>query len=332
VAWQQQPNPQGPTSGATPRPVRLTPLTLADVLDGMFRLVSSNWRVYLIALGSLIIPFNILNGVLSIGGTGMIDMYAGLIESSASGAPPPPPPQPTAGSLGMMMASGLVGMVSFFFVTPVTWGLSTTIAAMAYQGWSPQPREVWRATMRKFGPLIALELLVALIAGAAAVILVILVMMGAATGSVVFGIVLALVGLCGGLWLMVRLSLCVPAVIAENAGPGQALGRSWALTSGRQFWRTLVAWLVAGLILIVLTLVFTAGFAAAGSMAGTRGAIAAGFIGWTIVGIFTTPLFLNAALLLYYDARIRTEAFDLEVMTHHVITTSYLAPGRAPLA
>ena len=306
----------------------MTAMTLGDVLDGMFRLVVANWRVYLVALGALIIPFNILNAVFSVGGTGVLDMYAEMLRNP--GGPTPTPPAAEAGTAAMVLGSILVGLVSVLFVTPVTWGLATHIAAGAYLGQTPTPGQVWRATMRRYGVLLALELLLILIfIGVALVFGIVLAIAGVAQSPALV-VIASVLALLGAVWLFVKLSLSIPPVVVEQAGPGRAMGRSWALVRGR-FWRLLGTWLVIGIILIVLTLVFTAGFALVGALAGTFGAVAAGFVGSTLAGILTTPLFLNAALLLYYDSRIRSEAYDLDVMTQGVAAPPG-APGQPPFA
>ena len=307
----------------------MSAMTLGDVLDGMFRLIMANWRVYLVALGALIIPFNILNAVFSVGGTGMLSWYADMLRNP--GATPSAPPTTESGAAAIIVGSILVALVSFFFVTPVSWGLATHIADGAYRGQTPAPGQVWRATMRRYGALLGVWVLLVLIfIGFAIVFAIVFAIAGAAqsTGFVVFVGVAMIVA---ALWLLVKLSLAIPPVIVEQAGPGRAIARSWGLVRGR-FWRLLGSWVVVAIILIVLTFVFTAGFALVGALAGTFGAVAAGFLGSTLAGILTTPLFLNAALLLYYDSRIRSEAYDLDVMTQGVMAAPPDAPGQPPFA
>ena len=116
------------------------------------------------------------------------------------------------------------------------------------------------------------------------------------------------------LWIFVRWSVAVPALVTEGIGPVQALGRSWQLT--RDNW-----WRLFGILLVVYLLA-----SAASSVLGgfalpiailvpfvsqtVRGAIA--LTASTVGSALVTPVEYLCIVLLYFDLRIRKESFDLD--------------------
>jgi hypothetical protein len=130
---------------------------------------------------------------------------------------------------------------------------------------------------------------------------------GLARGLVVmlWGILLVVPGiiaLCG-------YAVTSQAVVLENLqSPMDALGRSWALTrgfKGKAF----------SLGLVVILLVNLPSF---GVVALTRGNLAVAQILSALISLTLTPIFACTFTLLYYDLRVRKEAFDLEVLGRHL--------------
>jgi hypothetical protein len=96
------------------------------------------------------------------------------------------------------------------------------------------------------------------------------------------------------------------AVVLEGLGPWRALGRSSELSAG-------VKWHIIGTLLLggVLTIVISLG---AGLAAGMIPSTVVQRIVETLVGVCVRPFFSIVETLLYYDVRIRKEAFDIEYM------------------
>ncbi|MPZ71998.1 MAG: hypothetical protein GEU74_02000 [Nitriliruptorales bacterium] len=320
-AWGSGVETQGSTWSAAQAAARQhTPLTLGDALDGMFRLLISNWRVYLVALGVLVIPFNAVAGWVTTEAMGGLDMWVNLIRDPAD---PGPGPTDMPATIGVGYA--VVQLLSIFVVTPISWGLATHIAAGAYQGGTPTVAGVWRSTLQRYWALLGLMVLYFLVSIgivlAAALVVGVAGAAAAATGAAaavtaVVVAVLAAAAFCA--WMFVKLmSFSLPAMIVERIGPGAALGRSWNLVRSR-FWRLLGTWLLIMIILMVVSAVLIGGFALLGAPLGASGAIVGAFLGSIVLGLLTTPLVINAATLLYFDSRIRAEAYDLDIMTQQV--------------
>jgi hypothetical protein len=112
--------------------------------------------------------------------------------------------------------------------------------------------------------------------------------------------------LVGSLYVVARFFAVASVVVLEDTGPLSAFGRSSELSEGRKG-HILKALLLVFLIYFVLSLGVTAFASLAHSTVVSRLATAM----WTIVG---WPLVGLTEMVLYYDARIRGEGFDLEHM------------------
>jgi hypothetical protein len=115
------------------------------------------------------------------------------------------------------------------------------------------------------------------------------------------------------LFTYVRMCLGIQAVVLERLAPVAALRRSMQLTRG-SFWRIVLFYIVIGLvsgiiseILGILPDVFVTALPLS-----TRAIIEVLATG--VVQIFTSPFILILLTLVYYDIRIRREAFDIEML------------------
>ena len=116
------------------------------------------------------------------------------------------------------------------------------------------------------------------------------------------------------LWLFTRLALVLPSLYAEQAGVGRALERSWELTRGA-FWRTFWLFLVLGVMLYVVSVVLTPVFIGTAALIPELPLWLRVSLGLSFVGISSAiiyPLFAIGATLIYFDLRVRREAFDLD--------------------
>lgn len=118
------------------------------------------------------------------------------------------------------------------------------------------------------------------------------------------------------LWISVRLLLAPCAIAIEKAGPIQAIRRSWTLTRGL-FWRTLGIYLVASVIISMAASTVSSVFSFAGAMIG-MGDMTVGMIVTTTAStlvslVLSVPLTTAVVTLLYVDARIRREGYELQI-------------------
>jgi hypothetical protein len=106
----------------------------------------------------------------------------------------------------------------------------------------------------------------------------------------------------------------MPAVVLERVRPSAALSRSFGLTKGH-FWRVLGLILTLQLLVTAVNYGLTLGVRVwlLASASGTAQVIAQGIAG-AITAALTTPLLATAAVALYFDLRIRREAFDVQLL------------------
>jgi hypothetical protein len=119
------------------------------------------------------------------------------------------------------------------------------------------------------------------------------------------------------LFTYIRFCLGIQAVVLERLSPVAALRRSLRLTRG-SFWRIVLFYIVIGLVSGILSdvLGLLPGLFVSALPLGTRAVIEVLATG--VVQIFTSPFILILLTLVYYDIRIRREAFDIEMLAQSI--------------
>jgi hypothetical protein len=265
--------------------LRLRPLTLPDLLDEAFRIYRQ--RFVLLAAASLAtyIPTLAL-AILS----GSAATFAGIYSLAATGNVQSNLASPDYGPyLALLVYPVQIA------VTPLHYAALFVTSVWAVLGYTPTARTLLRTLARTYFPSVVLALLL----GAVAILSVTCVPLG--------------------IWLLVKLSATYSAYFAEGTGFGSALQRSWRLTEN-SFWRTL------GLLAVLLVLFYALTYALMPLLALlallpnlpilARGVIFAASLG--LPQAFVEPLIALAVTLVYFDLRVRKEAFDLELMAYRV--------------
>ncbi len=109
-------------------------------------------------------------------------------------------------------------------------------------------------------------------------------------------------------------AVAVPALILERAGVGTALGRSVTLTKAHAM-HVLGLVLTAQLLSVVLNTALAEGIhLLLRSDNGTVSVVIGQSIASTIAGVLTTPFVAAAVVALYFDLRIRDEAYDIQLL------------------
>jgi hypothetical protein len=139
--------------------------------------------------------------------------------------------------------------------------------------------------------------------------------------SVGFLVILGCIALIvPGVLLAVRWSLAVPAMVLENKGIGDAMSRSTELTMGNRG-RVFVIWLLFVILNIGFNWLLHWPIEVAAEVS-TRVALHHAAAGWQVASLVATflsvclvgPLATIAFSLVYFDERVRKEAFDLQLM------------------
>jgi hypothetical protein len=304
--------------------VDLRPLSLGELLDRTFNLYRSNFWLFvsIMAMPSVFsIPVNAL--VLSLQGSFL---------NSAAMAPGRPPVLPSPAVILAAVLAYVVFLIIFLSVYSIAVAAAVSAVSDVYLGRSSTVHGAYGRIQGKFWRLIGVVLNILLrVMGLG--VLVFGVGIGAIAGVGFLGtrgnpglaaiLVLLLffaymAGLAFCVYFALRYAVSVPALMLENLGVLDSIRRSVFLTRGRRG-HIFLTLLVAAVIAYVGVAVFQLPFLLVMMMAAMKGhwppwlAFASAVSG-AIGGALTGPISMIAIVLLYYDARIRKEAFDLQFM------------------
>jgi hypothetical protein len=286
----------------------LRPMGIGDILDTAISLYKSRFATFvtisfvvyvpyalaMAALGSLVRSLGVIpstGGDTSFWSRADLPSLAPSAVSSLADRFAWNAPGPNFGSIGfsplalaLSVLVAIVGAVLFLgLVYPLCSGALILNISAGYLGEELSAAESYGRVLKRLGRLLSAQFLVTL--------------------CVVLGIFCCVVpGIIVSLWFMV-----VPAVVLlEDQNSSGALKRSRALMAGNLGKGFLLA-LVAGLLGLVIS--------AAGGWVIRLVPWPSDFLGTFLTNLlqaFTLPLTIGIMVLLYYDLRIRKEAFDLE--------------------
>jgi len=269
-------------------------MNVGDILDGAFKLLKANIRTIAIITAVFVVPLQLLAAFTQRnvnGGMGLVQLFndPSLARSANQNGT-------DNASLIAAAVTALVALVTAPFIA----GAISRVVSASYLGRDEGPAPALRATGRRFWALTASFVLVHLLE--------------------TVGFVLCILP---GLAVMAMYVLVAPAIVVEELGPLQGMRRSWQLVRAR-FWPTLGIALLAGLFTSILGSVLSTPFSVMALLVGFH-------TGWILLGVgavlsalVSRPIVAIVATLLYFDARIRTEGFDLQVMAGNLV-----GPGAA---
>jgi len=230
-------------------------------------------------------------------------------------------------SLGFGFLAGVLVMMAGMAIAH-----AATVRAVAavHLGFPIQILEAYKSLKGKIWRVLGVFVCMGLLAGVAAVAAVLLVSVlilalrtlligNRGPGAEVFAVFMVFVPLLGvgisAMIVWVRYALAIACCVVEDLGVFNSLKRSVALSKGSRF-RIFLIYIV----FVILALVVGA---ALGGLAGGLGAVLlpAGparliviYIGSFLASTLTGPLATIGIALVYYDERVRKEAFDLQLM------------------
>lgn len=278
--------------------MRFRPLPLPELLDELFRLYRRYFSLIVgvalvVALPGLI--WQLVTGTYKLSGSS----FSNLFTTTAGSATPTFSSTQLSNLSTAYILAGLGGLILLPFsvgavyraVTDVALGRAATIGSVL--------RETLSRYWLLFGFIALFFVLIVAWFIALVIGLVLLVLPGLAV-------------LCFGVYLAIRWSMSLAAMMAENVGPIQGFSRSWNLVKG-QWWRTFGILLVVGILQLVISFALGALFgivAAAATTGDVRLAVEA--IGTALLSTLVSPITTIAVVLLYFDLRVRKEGLDLD--------------------
>lgn len=275
----------------------LRPLGIGDIVDRVFGMYRAKPLLFLVVSA---IPYLILAILLALLGVG----FAGTLAIGPTFDPTALDPQLVAGALTF----GLLFIAIAIMVFSVQSAALVHAASERYHG-----RETTIGRSLRVGLRASLRLIIAgILAFLGLIIVPTGVVIVAALSQQVILLVVAGFAAVFLFFFLITSWMLVPVIATiEGAGPIQALIRSWRLTSGSR-WRVLglLALLVVlqGVIGIVFAFVFLASFIA-DPLSRTVLQQAANLV----ASVVWAPVQWGTFTVLYYDTRVRREAYDLSL-------------------
>lgn len=266
----------------------LRPLSVGEILDRTFTLYRN---YFILFLGISVIP-HIL--VLALNLAQVFLMYSTGLAVPSTGHTHTPH-LPTAGAMGGYFGLAFLGIIVTFISLLLSQGATVIAVSELYLGRTTTIADSFRRVFGRLGTLFGVLILngLAMMAG-------------------------FLLFIFPGFYVMCRFLIGVPVALLENMYSHAALERSWELTRDN-----------AGRAFLVILLYFALNMAAAMLFAfpfemgmlveKNNPPMILVFMGLMQVGAFianvlVTPVMTIASSILYYDLRVRKEAFDLQIM------------------
>lgn len=278
----------------------LRPLSVADLIDEIFRLYRRNFALLFGLTAVIWLPASVLFsiGFASVGrasarlaGTGALDLDTGV---------------------AVLVVGAVIGFVTF----PLLLGATTEATAKRYLDRPTTVGTSVRAGVRAFWRIVAGYLAIVFVGLAAAALLALLAIVSGSVlggaGGVLIAVVLVLGAAVALVWVAVTWAFLPQAVVVEEAGVLQALRRSAHLVDGAR-WRVIGINVLLGLIGAVLFSIPSAFLTLALEplpLPGNAGSAVAQVVAALAQAVYY-PVQLGTMTLLYFDLRVRREGFDL---------------------
>jgi len=294
---------------STPAPIRFRPMPLPELLDELFRLYRRHFSLIvgvalLVALPGLV--WTLVTGTYRLNSAS----YANLFTTTP-GSPPAFNSQQLSNILGTLALGGLGALILLPFSVGAVYRAVTDVAL----GRPATIGSVLRETLARYWlllGLIGLGILFFIVWFIAEIIGFVLLVL---PGLAVF---------CAAVYLGVRWSLTVAAMMAEDIGPIRGLQRSWNLVTG-SWWRTLGILLIVTIMQLIITYGLFILFGVIAALFATGDFQAALVqVGGTLLSALVSPITTIAITLLYFDLRVRKEGLDLDQLAQQT------SPGPAP--
>jgi len=260
------------------RPLVLQAMGVGEILDAAIKLYRAQWRPMMAIVAIALVPITFLQTFLT--------RSFGSPFSTGSATLP-------ADFDSTLITSAVLGLIQVLVIQPFLTAAVAKASADVYLGHQVVVGPTFRFAVSKIHSILWISILYGL--------------------AVLLGFVLLIVP---AIIVWVRFVFGSTVLVVEGRKGSQALGRSWRLAQGH-FWKLLGTLLLANIMASVvegiLSIPGAVAFAAVGS-----GGWPLYAIGLSVAAILTTPFTTLITVLLYFDLRIRKEAFDLEVMAQEM--------------
>ena len=271
----------------------LRPLSVGDIIDRMLRLLRAN---AIVLFSIAVLPSLIIDVLQRSAGLSQTIDPAEFTALLTPGAPLPRQLQPANPSV-LLVVGVVAGFISLIQIGSLTYAIG-----QRYLGRPVTMREAFAQGLRAV-PGLFLAFLVVGVAFGIAFATSLIPVLGALTG--LFFIFF------GAWWAFASIAVLAPVVVFERLGPIAAVQRSLHLMDKARL-RTLGLYVLVGIITIILGIVlgflFLVSFVAEPTARAVLQTVAN-----VVASCISGPIVYGVLVILYYDLRVRKEAFDLQL-------------------
>lgn len=285
-------------------------MQIGEILDGTFNIYRRHFGLFM-RLSFVLICVPAIIGVY---------LFARLVSDPVGG------PAWMSEHIGATIGLGVLGLIVWAVISVLLKSGTVKIISDSYLGHEPSLRDALQFGVGRIVPmlLVALSkgLLILLIYVAEILVFTLFAMVARALGGTVLAAWSTVFGVIGGAWflafVMCGYALTTMVVVLEDLESSfNAFGRSWDLTRGAKL-KVFLVWLVMWVLSYVVPLLAYLGASfAVGPQSSLQLALA---ILSPVVQVALAPLPACALTLVYYDLRVRREAFDLEILSAQLET------------
>jgi hypothetical protein len=278
----------------------LRPLGIGEILDVSLKIAWRNLGTFVRIVLVVVLPAQALIAIVNISAIPDYRPSSGLFPSTSGGTF-------EEDDVWTYVAASLASLVIGFLASQFATGACFRTVAETYLGYKTGWRSSLAFAARKFHSILWIVILVGILT-----------------------VIGALFCLIPGIYLGVAFAVSLPVLMSEGERGRKALGRSRALVRGR-WWKTALTLLVAGLLATIVSGVVS-GAVAAVSVASGDEPVALFFIAavsGTAGALISTPFSAAYHTVLYFDLRVRKEAFDLRLLASRLGVEP--PPGWEPL-
>jgi hypothetical protein len=251
---------------------------VGEILDAAIRLYRAQWKSLMAIVAIALVPITFLQAFLT----------RSLATPFPSGSA-----NVGAGVDSTLITSGVLTVIQLLVIQPFLTAAVAKASADVYLGHTVVVGPTFRYAVSRIHSILWISILSAL--------------------AVLLGLVLLIIP---GIIVAIRFVFGSTVLVVEGRKGTKALGRSWQLAKGH-FWKLLGTLLLANIMASVVEGILSVPGAIAFAAIGPGGWPFLA-IGSSLAAILTTPFTTLITVLLYFDLRIRKEAFDLEVMAQEM--------------
>jgi hypothetical protein len=266
------------------QPPLLQPMRIGDLLDSAFRLYRTHFVLLITITALALVPLTIVR----------------LLVTS------------------LLVLPALDSLQSAFFV-PLISAAVVSASACIYRDMAVTAAQAYRDGARRYLSILGATFLEGLIIALPALVIAGCLLAGllnSSSSSLLALAMVVIVLLPFAVFIATRYAVAFPAIIIEGVGASKGMSRSWSLTKGK-FWHSAGVFISATILTVLISQLptFMVGFIAGltGSLTAAPWLISAQLVLSQLGLMITLPFQYLVAVVLYYDLRIRSEGYDLEL-------------------